>query len=334
VDTNLLELPAPLGVRRIAIGFLDDAVAAHARLAAKEDGEALHDFRVALRRMRSWLRADAWAGGTPPKKIARRARKIARATSTARDAEVLVAWATDRQAALRPGERRAVRWLGDWLHAREGKTGTAVQSASEDFRELAPHWRESLATVRIEAHIDAPQPEQPFRQHATTLIRARCDELSAAMAAIRGFKDREAIHRARIAGKRLRYAIEPLAPLVPAGESVITAMKTIQDDFGYFCDRDVFIRLLAKAARAAGKEAIRAEFARALSADTKTKRHTPSAVPGLVALAALANSELRTQYRRLRHLYLAHDREGALDAVRRLADDLAEEIQESGGSPL
>lgn len=320
--SDLLDLPAPLAVRRIALGFLEEAAAAHARLMNQGDDKALHDFRVALRRLRTWLRADAWTGTDPPRKIARRLRRIARATNTARDAEVLLNWAATHRDALRSSGRRATAWLADWLAARGGDANRKMQTALADFDDHASAWRESLAILHVEQRVDDPAPAQPFRAHAGRLIGARCDALNAALAAIKGAKDHEHIHAARIAGKRLRYAIEPLAPVLPAAEPVIIAMKTIQDDFGFACDRDIFIQMLAKAARAAGKQVARAAFAQALAAESRPARRVASAVPGLVALARIANAEARTQYRHLRHRYLGADGEQVLEPARQLADAL------------
>jgi CHAD domain-containing protein len=319
---DLLDLPAPHGVRRIALGFLGDATHAHARFARGDDGEALHDFRVALRRLRSWLRSDAWSGGGRPRKLAKRARRIARATNSARDAEVLLAWAASQPDASRARQHRAIRWLTDWLHAREGHGAPALQDALADFQELESAWREMLAIVHIEERVDEPAPVQTFREHASALIASRCDALAAAMAAIKGPKDHEHIHGARIAGKRLRYAIEPLAPGLADAKPVIAAMKTVQDDFGVACDRVAFVRLLAKAARAAGKQAARADFARALSPQASSRRRTPSVVPQIIALAQTADTESRAQYRQLRQRYLGTSCEHVLDPARRLAEAL------------
>ncbi len=322
MSADLLDLPAPHAVRRIALALLDDAGAAHARLMRNEGGEALHDFRVALRRLRSWLRPDAWTGGDPPRKIAKRVRRIARATNASRDAEVLLDWATTRRGDLTTRERRAMRWLADWLRGRSGDADAAMRAALADFGELAPEWRAALAIVQIEERVDQPEPMHPFRRHAGTLIEARREALSAAFAAIKGPKDKEGIHAARIEGKRLRYAIEPLAPHLAGADEVIALMKTIQDDFGMACDREAFLRLLGKAARAAAKQTVRAEFAHALTAESKPRSRMASAVPGLVALARVAALEERAQYRRLRQRYLGTNGAQVLDPAQLLADRL------------
>ena len=54
---GLLTTPAPGAARRIAVNLLDAASAARERLTDADDAEALHDFRVAMRRLRSTLRA-------------------------------------------------------------------------------------------------------------------------------------------------------------------------------------------------------------------------------------------------------------------------------------
>ena len=64
-DESLLLQPAPHAARVVALSLLDDAHAAANRLrgaapsaddADGKESEALHDFRVAMRRLRSWLR--------------------------------------------------------------------------------------------------------------------------------------------------------------------------------------------------------------------------------------------------------------------------------------
>src|SRR5260370_4217590 len=90
---EILERSPEEGARRLALAYLDQAAAALPRLADPEDGEALHDLRVALRRLRSCL--DSYAeqlGDSVPKKLSRRLRRLARATGPGRDAQVQIAW--------------------------------------------------------------------------------------------------------------------------------------------------------------------------------------------------------------------------------------------------
>lgn len=48
--------PAALGARRVALGMVDTLEKANDRRGATDNSEALHDMRVAMRRLRSWLR--------------------------------------------------------------------------------------------------------------------------------------------------------------------------------------------------------------------------------------------------------------------------------------
>ncbi|HYR32187.1 MAG TPA: CHAD domain-containing protein, partial [Gemmatimonadales bacterium] len=83
---SLLTEPAPRAARRIALTLLDAASAARERLTNADDAEALHDFRVAMRRLRSTLRAyQPQLIALVPAKLRRRLRELARATGEARD---------------------------------------------------------------------------------------------------------------------------------------------------------------------------------------------------------------------------------------------------------
>ncbi|HYU36006.1 MAG TPA: CHAD domain-containing protein, partial [Thermoanaerobaculia bacterium] len=57
MDQPLLARPPDEGAHLLALTLLDQAAAAFPRLEDPADSEALHDFRVALRRLRSCLRA-------------------------------------------------------------------------------------------------------------------------------------------------------------------------------------------------------------------------------------------------------------------------------------
>ena len=57
MDEGLLSRPPEEGARLIALSWLDQAAAAFPRLQDPADIEALHDFRVGLRRLRSCLRS-------------------------------------------------------------------------------------------------------------------------------------------------------------------------------------------------------------------------------------------------------------------------------------
>ncbi|MBX6421399.1 MAG: CHAD domain-containing protein, partial [Nevskia sp.] len=84
---------APAVLRRLLGRWLARAQAAVARLGADRDGEALHDFRVALRRLRTAARAyGELAAELVPDKPRRKLKRLAADTNATRDAEVFAAW--------------------------------------------------------------------------------------------------------------------------------------------------------------------------------------------------------------------------------------------------
>jgi CHAD domain-containing protein len=94
---GLLDRAAQEGVRLRALELLDVVAKERTRLDALDDTEAVHDFRVALRRLRSLLKAHRPRLGRKVEKLRRKLGAIADKTSAARDAEVQLVWlATQR----------------------------------------------------------------------------------------------------------------------------------------------------------------------------------------------------------------------------------------------
>ena len=56
-DASILDDTAARSARLVALSLMEDLAHERERLAAEKDSETLHDFRVALRRLRSWLRS-------------------------------------------------------------------------------------------------------------------------------------------------------------------------------------------------------------------------------------------------------------------------------------
>src|SRR5688500_209800 len=107
LPADLLTRPAAEAARLVARERLDAATAALERCvqASAEAPEALHDFRVALRRLRSVVRAyRPYLQRSAPKGVRRRLRKVTDNTNAGRDAEVLLDWLRVQYQALTPRE--------------------------------------------------------------------------------------------------------------------------------------------------------------------------------------------------------------------------------------
>lgn len=266
--SDLLRDDAQRGARLVALEMLGRIRAAHLRLAASTDAEALHDFRVAVRRLRSWLRVE---DGLPrplvPAKAHRWLRRLAHATSPGRDDEVFAAWLATLAPTLPQRQRATLRWLLERVtQHRAVAEGDLALEIARDLEHI-----ETLLGARLQRY-DSPMDvsrgslEEPFGTMLAGRIRAGTATVARRLQQIRDLHDAEAVHRARIAGKRLRYHLEPVEGLVPGVREVIQRFKQLQDILGDHHDAHVWGQrvhaALAEAPTPAIRDGLRALLAR------------------------------------------------------------------------
>jgi CHAD domain-containing protein/CYTH domain-containing protein len=229
----LLDRPTADAVRRIARARMSEAAAALGRLRNRRDSEALHDFRVAIRRLRSVLRAyRRWLGRSAGKKIRKRFQVLARATNPGRDAEVQLAWLEAQRAGLARGERTGLNWLVHRQRAlRRENYAQARRHVRADFARAAEVLEKRLGELQ------ATRP--PFRETLAALLRQHAADLEARIAAIHGPEDEENAHEARISAKRLRYLLEPVRTEADAVTPLVAQLKDLQDLLGSLHDMHV-----------------------------------------------------------------------------------------------
>ncbi len=245
--SSIAGLPVRIGARLLALRHLDDAAAARERILAGQDMEALHDFRVALRRLRSDARAWAsWLGDTLTPGDRRRLRDLARGTSAARDLEVQLARL--RRAALPPavlpGALRLAAALQNQRRAADHAALRAVHRFPEAEHRLRAHLLHYTADIDVRSPLAFVACAAVAAAHALALL----SELRASLDAVLASADRERIHAARIAGKRLRYLLEPFRDDLTDGRSAIQRLKALQDAFGDLHDTDVLLGRLMELA--------------------------------------------------------------------------------------
>jgi CHAD domain-containing protein len=289
-----LDLPHPRGARALVRALLRDAEDALAGLEAGTEAEALHDFRVAVRRLRSAVRAlRPSLRGAVRRRHERRLRKIARATSPARDAEVQHAWLAGERPRLPPRAAPAARWLARRLADRR-RAGRAEAASA-----LAPRFRE----LALELAARLRRPVEPSRRGPrlaevlAELVQDQEVELERVLAAVRGPLDVGGAHAARIAAKRLRYSLEPLRGSARAdAEAAVARLKELQDVLGELHDAHVLEELLAAsvgeiasaAARRVRDAVVAGEPARAAARDAPRDPLTP----GLLVLEARVSARV------------------------------------------
>ncbi len=218
-------------VRVVALALLADAAAHRERLSQPDDPEALHDFRVAVRRLRSWLRVHAdMLGRAAPKRAQKWLARLAEATNHGRDAEVLIGWLEDEKTVLTARQRVGAAWLVRTLREEKATAEQEVHAeVARDFERARELLEERLVTYRVRMHVHEGSREATFAAAMSVLVRSLASTLRRRLDGVRTVHDDEAAHRARIAGKRLRYVLEPIVPHVVEGQATLSRLKQLQD---------------------------------------------------------------------------------------------------------
>lgn len=228
---DLLDLPAERGARLVARELLRRARTLSQRLGTGDDPNALHDFRVALRRVRSWVRAyRPHLGKAVPKRARKALRELADATNAGRDAEVQLAWIQQASQGCSPEQMGGAAWLTGRLEERRDQAyrGT-IRRTSTWFDRVEPALRSKLRR--------AASPElDRFGAVTATLLQAHAHGLEQRLEQIREPKDEAAIHQARIRAKRLRYLLEPLEYYREEVSALIQQLRGLQDVLGELHD--------------------------------------------------------------------------------------------------
>jgi len=326
----LLQQAAPAAAGAVALDQLEAAAKAMRGLGDRDHPEALHDLRVAVRRLRSTLRAySPWLGRAASKKVQRRLRDLAHTTGAGRDAEVQIEWLSAQRASLRRSERTGLNWLLTRLRrARRAGYVEARVAAERRFEHVAVMLRDRLRAP------DAPLPA--FAQAVGTAVATEADEVKARLRAIASADDVDAVHEARIHGKRLRYLLEPLAEELPEAAAMVPDLKRLQDLLGELHDAHVLDATLAtELEKASADKAHRLHDLaahRAPEADVARARRRDERI-GIVALVR-SNAQRRDDlFARLRDDWLGGEAARLVEAASRLGKALAPPVAFVGPSP-
>ena len=232
---DLLAEPAQRAARKIARLRLEAVAAAQLRLGG-DDPQALHDVRVALRRLRSWLKAYRPAlDDTVTRKSRRAFARLARATNGARDAEVALAW-LEAQRDVPSGAARGHRELVDRMTAERMQSAHAVDEfLAARLPRAMRRLERQLGSYWLRVPVDGAPSEPPMHELTATLLRSHTKRLARAVKRARAAHDVGAAHRARIAAKQLRYLLEPL-DADPRVADLIGRLTVLQDRLGEFHD--------------------------------------------------------------------------------------------------
>jgi CHAD domain-containing protein len=293
---DLLDRPAFLTASTVALAYLDDAVAAAARLGDRSDAAALHDFRVAIRRLRVTVRAYPGLHESVSRKQRRRLRKLVRATNPARDAEVQLAWFRDRSRRFTPAERTALGPVRARLRDRRRRVMAETRAElQERFEKLERKLRRRLTALRS----DTGRHEAPFRAVAAGTLMKHAADLAGRLGEASQSADPAELHATRVAAKRLRYLLEPVESGLAAGAALVRRLKDLQDLFGKLTDAHELEVVLREAGAGAAPAAnlLRTEVAALF---TRLQDEWSSAGPDLERQIGAAAQQLRPAKQALR----------------------------------
>lgn len=202
------------------------------------DPELVHKLRVAVRRATAAL--DAFAERLPPavyRKARRGLRRYRRAAGAARDWDVFFDLVS-----ARPSETPGVDAVLGWAAAKRGMAQAAISGFGEDHP--ADINRLLSDTVSAVARLKADHPRT-----VTDLARMKVSNALAALSAAAHMPmSDDQMHAVRIAGKRVRYAVEVFAGCLSAEfrRRLTDEMKALQDALGSFNDAVVAGRHLGE----------------------------------------------------------------------------------------
>ena len=253
-----MEIHADLPIGAVAIAVLRRHFSA---LVAKEPGtrlgddiEELHDMRVAGRRLRAAL--SLFADLLPAHAQSFRAELgwLGQTLGAVRDLDVqleqLDGWLTE----LPQEDREALGPLRSLLENERAEARASMLAALDSRRYEAFVARFGRFLRARRARLSG-QAARPAGVAAPELLEARFRKLRARGDRIVPASDAEELHRVRIQGKRLRYALEFLAEVYPREtRPLIKRLVAMQDILGEHQDADVAIARLRALAVEQGSE--------------------------------------------------------------------------------
>jgi CHAD domain-containing protein/CYTH domain-containing protein len=250
---DLLDLPVEETTRLIALTLIEAVLAARDRLGGPDEPEALHDFRVGLRRLRTTLRVyRPQLRGSGSARARRQLGRIAEATRDGRDLEVHIAWARSQMLDMMPWQRTGVHWLVDRLERKRRRADAALERVLERrFDRIIERLDPRLRHYRTVIHLDTSQPPRRAAAVMGKRVQQLAAELGVRLARVRSIRGVEEAHQARIAAKRLRYVLEPVAAQIDAIAPAIERLKDLQDELGDLHDGQIFVGALDRMARKA-----------------------------------------------------------------------------------
>jgi CHAD domain-containing protein len=285
-----------------------------------EDIEAIHDMRVATRRLRAAI--EVFGPAFQSKQFTAFGKDVKRVTDAlaeARDLDVMIEAVQSLAASLAKNERSGIDSFTENMIESRRKIQKEVLRALDaiELRDL----RGAFAAI---AEVATPSPTQRFdyeeesagivdpsatiEDHFSIGITGRMADLLALEPYIADPERVKELHAMRISAKKLRYTMELFAPFAVEGfDDAITKIKRIQEHLGEIHDADVLAPRLAQHLR---------QTLKGCGDESKGAHCTDfDAAAGLVKVCRRKRSERDSHYREFISEWRILRLEGFFDAV-------------------
>ncbi|MCY4486878.1 MAG: CHAD domain-containing protein [Deltaproteobacteria bacterium] len=255
------------------------------------DAEFLHDFRVAVRRARSFLGQlrDVF-DPAPAAELRKSLSRLGRSTNALRDLDVYLEHRKEYQALLSDPLAGDLAPLFDHVarsRAAAQREVTAVMRSAA-YRDALERWR---TCVEEEAGLPpGRRGAEPVAQVVGARVARQCRSVLEQGYAIPDDAAPDALHSLRIECKQLRYLTEILTELSPEVRGVVPRLKKLQDALGRIQDLTVH-------------EARTRDFARALS-----EAGADAAPPAIEVLVSRMRAERDQECATVRRLFVKFSR--------------------------
>jgi CHAD domain-containing protein len=202
-------------VRRL---LADHLAAVQRQEAALPEQDAVHQMRVAARRLRTALRLLRLRDLDPPVK------RLQDALGEVRDLQLQTEWLRPRDAAL--------------YRSRLARLGQAEKALQREVR----RWQSRTLPAVLEAAASSPAPSPRM---TTKALRKRVRRLGDTLEQARTHPTARSIHAARISAKKVRYLVEVAKKMLPKKVVRLQAdLKSLHASLGELHDVDVRIALV------------------------------------------------------------------------------------------
>jgi CHAD domain-containing protein len=227
----------PLGeaARTIVRGLLEAVLEETPRVLRGDDVEAVHDARVAIRRLRTALETFRKPLGSGPGPFERAVRRLGRRLGGVRDADVHLAALRGTLGGATVDEAPGIVSLLESIAAERRRALAAFAVEMSQFN------RDGFFAA-LDGAVEGSRAAKPLAQHVHHTLRKQLGRVRKCGDRVIERGSGAELHALRVALKRLRYGIEFFRSILPddGASAALTLLAKAQERLGTISDDDAF----------------------------------------------------------------------------------------------